>query len=142
MRIHSDLITASDIYTATRDLPGVYAEVTTHGSRSRRSAFEVRLEGNGYARNTGNAGADNYENAATWDEWGVVIARLFDIDPDAFCGTAKYPAYRNAEDFHAQTDNRFMSGEMPDDTHKRHSWEWSNGNAICKRCSARTFRAA
>lgn len=64
MRLHTDKIEASQVYEATRGLPGVYAEVTEHGSRSRQRGPEVRLEGNGYRRNSGQYGADPVEVGA------------------------------------------------------------------------------
>ena len=136
MRIHSDILTRQDIYTAVDNLPGVYVDVTEHGSRTHAAAYEVSLEGNGYAKNTGKYGAGD-EIAATWDEWGVFLARLFDKDPDARCGAAKYPAYRNGYDFHAQTNDRFANLELPADTHKRHNFRSDiPGQAACTKCSA------
>lgn len=136
MRIHSDILTTADIHAATRDLPGVYIDISPHGSRSRASAYEVSLEGNGYRKNSGRYGAGD-EYAATWDEWGVVIARLFDIDPQAFWGSAKRPNYSDAEDFHQLTGDRFRSLELPADTHKRHRWDpIGDRHYSCHTCSA------
>lgn len=135
MRLHSDIITITDVYAVTKDLPGVYVTASEHGSRSKARAFEVSLEGNGYLKNTGQYGAGD-EYGATWDEWGVFIARLFEIDPNAFWGTAKHPVYANASEFHGMTADRFVSGQMPEDTHKRHTWDWNRGEATCKRCTA------
>lgn len=87
MRIHSDTLSVIDIYDAVSDLPGVYVTVSEHGSRARRKSFEVSLEGNGYARKTGFYGSDRSTRGATWDEWGVFLARLFDVDPRAFAGS-------------------------------------------------------
>lgn len=137
MRLHTSRIASQlEIYEATKGLDGVYAEVTAHGSRSKEYAYEVSLEGNGYRKNTGLYGAaENF--AATWDEWGVVIARLFDLDPDAFWGTAKRPTYANAEDFHRATGERFRSLELPDDTHKQHRWDpIGDRHYSCHSCTA------
>lgn len=138
MRLHTDKIEARQVYEATNGLPGVYAEVTEHGSRSRQRGLEVRLEGNGYRRNSGQHGADPDEVGATWDEWGAVIARLFAIDPEAFWGAVGRPTYRTPFDFHRKTAQRFAEGEMPADTHKRHTWR--PGSEIreqqCATCSA------
>lgn len=141
MRIHSNYLKLSDVYAATADLPGVYATVSEHGSRSHARAFEVQLTGNGYARNTGTGGADSYETGATWDEWGVFLARLFNLDANALCGSVKYPVYRDGYNFHRQTMDRFESLDLPDDTHKRHTWAYRRpGFWACKKCSAeRTY---
>lgn len=135
MRLHTNTITESDVHQAVENLLGVYATVTRHGSRSHDHALEIRLEGNGYLTNTGNGGAGATEGA-TWDEWGVMIARLYEIDPDALWGSAKYPVYRDVYHFHERTYDRFASGQMPENTHKRHKWDWGQYGARCTKCSA------
>lgn len=144
MRIHTDKVAevASAIYNTTfNSLTGVYANIRRHGSRSRDGAVELRLEGNGYARNTGQYGADGYEQGATWDEWGVVLAAIFDTDPNAFAGSAKYPVYAGAGHFHAITCNRFTPEGLPGDTHKRHNWRGGYPRT-CTKCSAAIDRSA
>ena len=145
MRVHSKIITLTDIYLrATENLPGVYATATEHGSRSHGTAFEVSLEGNGYARNTGTRGAarDGYDEApkgATWDEWGAFIAALYEIDPDAVWGSVKRPVYRNKDNFDFMTYDRFAAtpGHLPADTHKRHNWMFAiPREQVCSKCSA------
>lgn len=129
MKVHTDTLTAADVYAATANLPGVYAEVTTHGSRDRARALSIKLEGNGRRGNSGSYGAmDDGTFAATWDEWGVVIARLFALDPAARFGDKSNPVYDGAEHYHWTTGDRFRAGELPADTHKAHRWEW-DGNA-------------
>lgn len=136
MRIHSDILAADDIHAATRDLPGVYVTASRHGSRARQRAFDVSLEGNGRRKNSGRYGAAE-DFGATWDEWGVVMARLFDIDPDAFWGTAKSPTYADAEDFHRATGERFRALSLPADTHKQHRWDIAGDRYFsCLTCSA------
>lgn len=141
MRVHTDVLTKNDLYRATKHLPGVSVALTQHGSRSRARAFEVRLTGNGYARNSGTYGADSTTHSATWDEWGAFLSALYETDPFAVWGSARYPTYRDAEDFHAVTLDRFRfkvtPGMLPYDTHKRHTWRWSSGAGQCLKCSAR-----
>jgi hypothetical protein len=150
MRIHT-AATQQDIYRATADLPGVYAEITEHGSRTHAHAFELALEGNGsHASQWGTRDTQS----ATWDEWGVVMARIFAIDPDTrMGGSVKRPTYRDEEDFTWQTNGRFgawdvtadgfVAGPMPADTHPVHRWDWQGLDATkryavaqCKKCSA------
>lgn len=139
MRLHTDRLVESDVHAATAFLPGVYATVSTHGSRSHERALEFFLTGNGYAKNTGTSGAD-WENGATWDEWGVVLQYLFDRDPEALAGSQKNPVYNGAADYHQKTMYRFESGELPADTHKRHAWEYLSPRYFgCKKCSAKRF---
>jgi hypothetical protein len=83
-------------------------DVTPHGSRKRDHAFELVLSAEPRKgrrhRNTGSRGANTYEAAAYWDEWGIVLAWLFSVDPKATCW-----AYDDAEDFHHKTGGRFRN---------------------------------
>lgn len=155
MKIHTNKLTARHVHAATGDLPGVYAEVTTHGSRDHARALNVKLEGNGRRGNSGSYGAmDDGTLSASWDEWGVIIARLFALDPDARFGDKAHPTYLNRAHYHWSTGNRFLSGEMPTDTHKAHRFEYQGESAggayavsYCKGskgkpCSAITRRVA
>lgn len=142
MRLHTDRITYEALARLANDLRGVHMDISVHGSRSRRLAFEVKLTGNSPSRpNSGKHGADGFEldeHAATWDEWGVIIARVFELDQRAFWGNAKRPVYGGAVDFHYQTATRFLSGEMPRDTHPRHTWRFDQvGVFTCTKCSAK-----
>jgi hypothetical protein len=137
MRIHSSKITTQDIYHAAATSPGVYAEVTTHGSRSHGRAFEVRLESNGTPdldgtsrRRRTNAGTSDVDRfilpyAASWSDWGRMLATLFDIDPEARC-----TYYANREDFHRQTVGRFLpGGESTGVNSSADAWRASRANA-------------
>lgn len=109
MRIHTDTLTKQDLWAKLPD--GCDLEVTSHGSRKRDHAFEVKIEARrgtdahgikrAYARNTGNRGADTYypsgyegyqtpvdewDRAATWVEWGDWMVELFKLDPRAIIG--------------------------------------------------------
>lgn len=120
MRIHTDILTADDIYAALaaeqaagRISPHVFFEVlTSHGSRIRARAFEVKLasdvrDAGRRWGNSGGYGATSYTThsyTATYDEWGWLIAALYQIDADALWGTGeKYAQYRSREDFDDKT---------------------------------------
>lgn len=116
MRIHTDVLTSRDLGDAARvaSTPHdgfVYLEASEHGSRKRRRAFEVGLEGDGTRnrrrRNPGTSWERREEKgyAATWEAWGRFLAHLFEIDPDM---DATY--YTSAEDFHRQTQGQFLPG--------------------------------
>lgn len=161
MRIHTSA-TQQEIYRLAGDLPGVHIEtLTEHGSQTHERAFELALSGNGrHGGNSGRYGAvDDGTKSATWDEWGVVMARIFAIDPNTrMGGSVKRPTYADAEDFRWQTNGRFggwtMTGTgaafdtfvadgMPEDTHPVHRWDWQGTDATrtysvaqCKRCTA------
>lgn len=121
MRIHSNRLTAGDIYAAAGFAAGAQVEyVREHGSRTRLRAFDFYVTGNSPFRpqNT-RAYGDVY--AATWDQWGLLLGHLFAIDPDAHTGRN---GYRNADDFHYKTGHRFVPGFLrPDQTHRRHRWQ-------------------
>lgn len=138
MRIHSDILTAQNIYQATQatGMTGVDADVSTHGSRSRERAFNVLLTGNSTRRpNTGKAGAGGDDFAATWDEWGIFLNALYEIDPHL-----STPYYADAYDFHRQTNDRFVDLAHADQC-RTHNWQYIlNQGHTCKKCNARQVR--
>lgn len=126
MRIHTDLLTPLDLYTAIDGMDRVRVDYTTHGSRSRDHAFEVRLTGTSPYRTM-----DKQDNAATWDEWGVFMARLFAKDPRAVMNK------ETAKAFYVRTGDRFAHLSMPDDTHPRHTWDFIGPRMFkCRKCTA------
>lgn len=153
MRIHTNNPAGvwQSIWDATRNMPGVYADLTEHGSRTRGEAIELKLEGTSNRKvNAGTSrNVDRFDlpNAATWDEWGVVLQAVFDADPNALAGSAKYPVYDGREDYERQTQGRFVTAHdgvyrLPHDTHQNHVWDYKPGQATtpCKRCSAEKTR--
>lgn len=137
MRIHSNALTSLDIYRATDALDGVYVQVTPVGSRSHDGAFEVRLTGTSTRRTM-----DGRDQAATWDEWGVFIAAVYEVDPVAVFGSVKAPNYRDSNHFHAVTRYRFDADGLPSDTHQQHRWEYGGVVQQCSKCSAQFERIA
>jgi hypothetical protein len=145
MRIH----TSSDVTMATVQNAALRAGVrvlsaTEHASRKGGHAFNVALSGSN-ARRTRNGEA----HGATWDEWGMFLAAIFDADPAASAGGT----YPDAEAFHWATGGRFREllpagqcagrGWAPGKLTSGHLWEWT-GDVItgayyvttCKRCGA------
>ncbi len=114
MRIHSDKITWSDLSDAARTAGAWFIKQTSHNSRKRSQAFEVALGGDAPHRSQ----ADRDEYAATWDQWGIFLGELYRIDPNLVT-----PYYRDADDFHFQTFNRFREALPLADRHRRHNWE-------------------
>lgn len=85
------------------------------GSRSRTRKFDMILTGG--SNYGGQFGAQDYA-AATWDEWGVVLGRLFELDP-----SARVPGvYEGFYDFHELTMERYYPSDLPDVLCKRHKW--------------------
>ena len=106
MRIHTDTLTMSDVYVAARFARADVVDFTEHGSRSRDHAFNVKLEGESRRHPNGGASGRDYASgyAATWDQWGVFLSVLFDLDP-----TAHTPHDKGREAFTARTGERFMA---------------------------------
>lgn len=137
MRIHTNENTYSNVFDAAR-AAGVEVDVTEHDSRTHERAFEVKLYGSSTSR-PNFWGGDPSKFAATWDEWGVFLAHLFWVDPEARAGgTVRSPAYASEADFAYKTDWRFEDRVLPEDTHKRHNWQpLGYGYALrCSSCSA------
>lgn len=127
MRIHSDTIPRGSLSGLIADLPGVYIDhFSEHGSRKRARGIEVRLVGNSPYLNMAKTG-----KAATWDEWGVFMARIFNLDPFAIIGG------ETEADFNLRTNYRFEADGLPGDTHARHNW---GERGQCTKCSARYGR--
>jgi hypothetical protein len=132
MKLHSDKITSADIYAAARRAGVSVNELTEHGSRSHGKAYSVYLEGSSSRQSN-----QRDHKAATWDEWGMVMADLYRIDPDAMWGSVRW-GYTDEADFHLKTQNRFTNG-MPYDY--KHSMPLSDvAFHYCTGCTARTRR--
>lgn len=117
MRIHTDTLTESDIYKAAWFARVDVVKLTRHGSKSRDHAYDVKLEGESRRRPNGGASGVSYGSgyAATWDQWGVFLSVLFDLDNgDTFDPSAPMTipaAYADRDGFHERTGNRFLAVE-------------------------------
>lgn len=128
MKIHSDTLTAADIRSFVPDgcyLAGFYhrgdvwTSIAEEGSRSREFGFVVRLSGSSKS-----VMQRLPDKAATWDEWGIFIAAIFDADPDAICGW-----YKSREDFIAKTCDKYNRiKQYRPDMLKTHSAPWLTKN--------------
>ena len=91
MKIHSDILTPRTISEAVPEgcyLAEVYSgraggffDIVPEGSRKRERAYSVRLSGSGKRPMV-----NLPDKSATWDEWGIFIAALYEIDPHAIVG--------------------------------------------------------
>lgn len=162
MRIHTDHLTMTDIYSAAL-VARVSADVTRHGSKSRARAFNILLTGESKRRPNAGTGADRKEGlfAATWDQWGVFLAVLFEADNERAVLTTSLgdterlmvtPYYATAEAFAAATGDRFGAPEdvmtaagyrrlfkaidpaFPEDYHGDHSFRYDGTpcEQVCK----------
>lgn len=119
MRIHTNIESWQQIHAALDEQKNLgrialhvsFKTLDEHRSSIRPHAFEVQLEADerDSGRRAGNSGsygtmrpeADGY--AATYDEWGWLLAALYELDRDMVVGTPKYPTYSDAADFHHST---------------------------------------
>lgn len=110
MKVRSDIIDGHDIGRASNAAGthfidtnagynrGWYIPIREFKPRNRRYGYEFFLSGSSPFAAAHQSYQGGSEKAATWDEWGVVIAALYDIDPDAIIGH-----YTSRADFVAQT---------------------------------------
>lgn len=148
MRIHTDKLDENDMLTAAIHAGVIMHRLSRHRSQSRDHAFDFYLEGSGRTGgqwgNTGTSGASPVR-AATWDEYGIFIARLYTKDPEAHFGKN---SYQNAEHFHWVTGDRYKT-LTPDQQHLKHIWDYTGSSAggiyhvsTCKKCPAILRRPA
>lgn len=128
MKIHSDVLSPMHAINSLNDekQAGRIAHHVTFktirkvGSRSHKLGLEIQLQArvrdNGRrAGNSGSYGAmiPEYDGfAATYDEWGWLLASLYDKDPVMVVGTVKQPIYADAIDFHHQTALAYNPAEL------------------------------
>lgn len=151
MRLHTDrTIDYRKITEAVSVAQANLDDVTEHGSRSHARAWEVRLIGgfevhSARRPNSGHRGADGSDvYAATWDQWGVFLRHLYEIDPTMVCGSGKRPVYASLLDFSLKTDYRFNvnangAAMWPHDEHGDHRWMPGSEPRTreCTKCTAR-----
>lgn len=110
MKLRSDIITHETLVTAAHEvLPHSWLE-GYRGFRPRGFThghdflwWTTNETGKRRKPNSGGHGANGVTGyAPTYDEWGWFLAKLYEIDPAM---SATY--YKNAADFHAQTDGKF-----------------------------------
>lgn len=130
MRIHTHLCLGM-IESAALKAGVSFGKLVAHGSRTREHAFEVQLLGTSTRRpNSGSRGVGRDDYAATWDEWGIFLADLFEADPDIVC-----QPYNGAADFYYKTDGRYESLRK-EDQHRNHKWEFAAPGAQECNCGA------
>jgi hypothetical protein len=107
MKIYSDVITSADVHRAFADARCAGADIHVDELRTwkpRRHAHgtEVWAESVSGTRATAHRPIGSYDlsdvpRAASWSDWGQVIARLYVLDPAARIGF-----YKDAADFEAK----------------------------------------
>lgn len=111
MKVYSDVLTYASMRYLSGD--GLYYDTLESLTRPRLRRYGYRVLAYGHSnrwKNSGNRGAGN-EHAATWDDHGRWMARVFREDPKALivaCGR-----YDGAEDFHTKTKERYKVPDLP-----------------------------
>lgn len=150
MRLHTNVISFADLYRAESVSEVRMETFTKHGSTVRSHAFEIHLVGtdrhhSSRRPNSGRYGSNGNEvYAATWDQWGVFLRHLFEIDPQMIAGSPSRPTYANLSDFNLKTDYRFKvnaggAAMWPRDEHGDHRWQPGREPRTreCTRCTTR-----
>ena len=118
MRIHTGSLERHDLEVAARIAGVSLVRDTLHGSNSHAHAYEVILSGSGSRLSQYR---DQDVPAATWDEWGIFLAELYQRDPQALVGGAAWPVYADARHFAWATGDRF-NDLAPEGQHRNHRW--------------------
>lgn len=134
MKLHTSL-TADQVRETFHNLiPGATIVIEEHGSRSHDRRLDFTPVDNGTVtvkgRRQSGAKIAAGRKGITYDEWGIVLNALYDLDPDM---NATY--YRDRRDFHESTGWRFTTLKW-EDQHGRHRWDYrTDGEHACK-CGA------
>lgn len=130
MRIHTTIDSWSTIHDALTEQKKLgriashvsFKKLDQHRSTVRPHGWEIQLEAfvRDCGRRAGNSGsygalspdADGY--AATYDEWGWLLAALFTIDSSMIVGSPKYRVYDGAIRFHQRTALTYWPEELID----------------------------
>src|SRR4051812_1204934 len=118
MRIHSDSVDILEVRKAARLAGVTFNRLDEHGSRKRKGAFDIKLNGSGTHMISGCYGAATDEQAATWDEWGIFLGHLYRLDERLVT-----PYYLDAEHYVWTTGGRFTVDFTPAHQHRRHNWK-------------------
>lgn len=130
MRIRTNA-TPDQVREAARVAGVTFDRFEVHGARSHAHGYDVLLNGSsGRRANGGWSGAVLGGYAATWDEWGVFLQKIFEADPTTDAGGY----YVGFADFREQTGGRY---DGPFTECKNHKWAWNRGESECaKGCGA------
>lgn len=165
MRLHSNHNLAGAIARAAKIAGAEVFDVIHNDSRSHEHGFTVKLTGDAPNRPMHwDRDRDGDVRAASWDQWGVFLSVLFDVDRDMVVGSVSNPTYANVYDFDRKTSGRFarhvnadgvrldpatmehltmpLGTYVPTDMHNRHTFdhagELATGGGIfrCRKCTA------
>lgn len=118
MKIHSDALDELEIRKAARRAGIGFTRFEIGNSRSREQRFDIILTGSSPRRQ--NFGGEDM--AATWDEWGIFLGILFDLDPQA-----RSEQYESGEHFTWATGGRYATNSLtPLTQHTTHRWQHSD----------------
>lgn len=137
MKIHTNTLDMPDLVEASHIARVDFSRIDRKGSQTHERAFDVILTGESNKMQNGGR-----EKAATWDQWGVFLAVLFDKDPSmttTYYADADAFARKTADRFGAFDDvRRFVAIGWPNDSHGDHQWDYAGvpGEQACTKCTA------
>lgn len=142
MRLHTDVLTREQIETIVAETgQGIIGigGLTEHRSRTADHAFELRLSGTSI---TGGAYGTASYTTATWDEWGIILDKLYRIDPNMVVGPSFERAiYEDRRHFQRVTYWRYDTLTL-EERCPRHKWDWYMGDGECVKCGAQVNKWA
>jgi hypothetical protein len=133
MKLYANEITEKEIMDAALHAGVSVEKLITKRARHYARSFDVVLSGSGAHRSQWR---EQDVQAATWDEWGIFLARLFEHEPGM-----RAASYKDGAHFRWATDDRY-DDLTPADQHKLHAWQverHERGVVLvqsCKRCPA------
>lgn len=135
MKLHTSLTPDQVREVATNLIPGITVHISVHGSRSHDRRLDFTPLDNGTLTVKGrrlgpNVGPNVGIKGITYDEWGIILNALYDLDPDM---NATY--YTGRGDFHESTDWRFTDLKW-EDQHGRHRWDFKSAGEFMCECGA------
>jgi hypothetical protein len=116
MKLYANEIAEKEIMDAALQAGASVEKLIVNRGRRYARSFDVILSGSGARRSQWR---DQEVQAATWDEWGIFMARLFDHEPEMRIGP-----YRDRDHFRWSTGERYDDLE-PAEQHKIHRWRYS-----------------
>ncbi len=147
MLFHSDKLTMVDLAVAADNAGARLSRYKQLGSKIRKHKFDVIF----------GTEISNTRDKATWNQTGVILEQLFNIDPELFVGSGSISQgdlfYNGREDFHDKTDGVFKdwrnetSPVYPFNTQNCIMHKWDNisktsgifHHSECRKCGIEFF---
>lgn len=132
MKLYANEITEKEIMDAALQAGASVEKMIVRRGRRFARTFDVILSGSGPRRSQWR---EQSVPAATWDEWGIFMARLFDHEP-----TMRIGPYRDRDHFRWSTGDRYDDLDPADQHNHRWTLDYHTPRVeqgqFCKGCDA------